>query len=478
MSYTPPQELVQGAFDDLITAELTPIAQLVADYSLEVCQAITEEFNGGTASIVDNNFDCSTGSNTQGLASIETKRYARYRAGQGVTALFTALFSSPQPNSKLLAGLLATENGLAVGYIGETFGFIRYYGGVQEAQKLTVTTPAGGAETATVTVDGTGYSVNLTSGTTAHNSIEIATQLSSAVPGYTFAANNSFVFALANTAAAAGAFAFSSSSAVAAWTQLNSGVAVTTSIVPIAEWNGEDTSWIDPTKGNVFKISYPYLGYGDTLLYVKSPATGRFALAHRLHYTNLNTTTSMLSPTLRGGWYAENYGNTTPVWIRGGSCGIFIEGKAIHTGPRRGFVTEQLAVGTTLTNVLAIRSRSIFAGKTNRIELLPLILSASTSGSKGAFFEVFFNPTFATEPNFTFIDEATSIAEVATDAVGVTGVAIFGVVAGQLQPSILTLNEEDSELTIAPGDTICIAARVPSGAAADMYASLTWQEDV
>jgi hypothetical protein len=469
------------AFGEAKVESMTPITQISAQYGLLTNVLTTvDNASSGTASIIDNKFTCDSGTDANGLSSILTLRQLAYRSGQGAAARFTALFDTPAANNTQAAGLITAENSFAFGYAGTTFGIIHAYNGKDELQELTLTVAAG-AENATVTIDGTGYTVALSGvGTVQGDAFEIAQSLNAQVPNYIFTSNDSKVIAQSVLPQPQGAFAYSSAgTSVGSWVQIVAGATASQDFYPQSAWNRNTLPDLDHQKGNVYQIQVQYLGFGDIDFFVESKETGRFVLVHRIEFANSNTLPSVSNPTFRVGWLSSNSGNTTNVRVQGSSAGAFIEGIVKRDTPQRSAFHDQLAVTTTLTNILSLRNRISFGGKVNRAEIFPDLVSGSSQTNKSAFFVIILNPTYADPVNFEYVDENNSIAETATDLVGVTGGQLIGaitVVNGASQ--VIRFNQGEQATAIYPGTTLCIAAQMASGAAADCQASTTWQEDL
>jgi len=486
------RELLTTAFGEIKAEQSNPISQISAEYGLfDQTLTVIDSGASGTNTIVDNKFTCQTGTDSAGLASILSLAQLKYRPGQGALARFTSVFTAGVADSQQVAGLITAENVFGFGYIGAAFGVIHAFNGEAETQELTITTPAAGGEDATITVDGTGFTVPLTAGTVQHNAFEIALSLDSQVVNYNFTSNDDVVVSQALISGPMGSFAFSSSTAVAAWVQETAGVDPTINFTPQASWNvdprinpGLDPEDIlenlDPTKGNVYQIQYQYLGFGAIKFFLEDNDTGEFVLVHMIKFTNTSTLPSVNNPTFRIGWLCRNLGNTSNLTTAGSSAGIFIEGLARRDTPARSDFNDQLSVGTTLTNIASFRNRISFGGKVNRIPIFPSLVSASTQANKSAFFQLLANPTYGGDLDFSYIDKNSSVMEVAKDSVSVTGGVVVGTVTVVNGSSLLLrLNSGASQSTVLnPGNTLCIASQVSSGAAGDMQASLTWQEDI
>jgi hypothetical protein len=488
MSDVPEQILNTTAFGDLKAEAMTPITQISAEYGLlGQVLTVTDSAASGTNTVVDNKFTCQTGVASTGLASILTLRQLSYKPGQGAMARFTSIFSAGVADSLQAAGLITAENSFVFAFAGTAFGILHAHNGESESQELTITTPAAGAENATVTIDGTGFTVPLTAGTVQHNALEISDSLNAQVTNFTFTSNDDQVVAQSLLPGPQGSYAFTSATAVAAWVQVTAGVDNTINFIPQAAWNidarltGSVQEALDPTKGNVYQIQYQYLGFGAIKFFVEDSDSGDFILVHVIEFANTDTIPSVSNPSFRIGWLVNNVGNTTNLTVSGGSASGFIEGLLRRSTPPRAEDNEQLAVGTTLTNIITFRNRITFGNKVNRVEIIPLLASVSTQTNKAAFFEIRADPVFSgVDLDFAYIDKENSVMEIATDAATVTGGRLLGaatVVAGSSEQ--LKFNERDEQTFAAlPGQTFSIAARVSSGAAADMQATGTWTEDI
>lgn len=481
------QPLDKTAFGELSVASPTPLTQISAQYGLlPNVLTVLDSGASGTVSVVNEKYTCQTGTASDGLSSILTLRQLTYKAGQGALARFTALFTAGVADANQLAGLITAENLFTFAQIGANFGILHGFGGVDELQELTLTAPSTVPESATVTIDGTGFTVPLTAiGTVQDDAFEISESLNAQVPNYDFTSNNDQVVAQSVLPGAQGAFAYTSGTSAGAWVQILGGADINTNFIPQASWNADtriDTDEnvnLDPTKGNVYQIQFQYLGFGAIKFSIEDKDTGDLVLVHTIKFANTSTLTSITNPTFRVGWLASNVGNTTNVTVEGGSAGAFIEGKMFRDAPPRSVSHDQASITTTLTNIVSLRNRITFADKVNRAELLPLLVAGSTQTNKFAFFRVLVNPTYAAPVTFEYVDKSSSIAETATDAVAVSGgreVGTITVVAGSSET--IRFNQTKDITIILPGDTVCIAAVVPTGAASDCQVALTWQEDV
>lgn len=472
-----PQVLATTAFGEAQVAQLKPVLQVTAQYGLRDDVLIATL--GGTASSVDSKFVVSTGTGATSVAAIVSERQATYRAGQGLLARFTALFTQGVINSTQSAGFITSESGFAFGYDGAEFGIAHSRGGALEQQELQVT--VSGTGNVDITVDGNIYTVALTAGTPEHNAYEISEGLASQVPGYNFSSSDDIVEMLALLPDfGAGAFSYNplASGSTAIFTEIKSGLIMTDTWVAKADWNVNPDIDIDPTLGNVYQIQLQYLGFGGIKFYIENPETALFELVHVIRYANTSIVPIVANPIFRIGWAARNIGNTTDIIVQGASGAGFVEGEIFFDGEKRGFGINQGSIGTTLTSILSIQNRLTYFGTANRAEILLKALSLSTDTTKTAQFQIIKNPVIASGESLDFVTLSTNdLAQISTSTSTVVGgdeLAAFNVKSqGSFVADIV-----NTVSALLPGDILCIAANVSSGSASEMGAALSWQDDL
>ena len=456
------------AFGELAVSQETPIVQISSEYGL---LGVLTATLGGSDAIVDNMFTASTGTGANNVSAIISQREANQRPGQGLACKISALFSTGQPNSLQQAGLISSESAFAFGYDGAEFGILYGSGGQLETQSLQVTV-GGGNESATITVDGVAHSVPITNSSIVENAYEIAQELNILEERYRFSSNGDSVTALARLPDfGAGLFAFSSATAIAAWTEIKAGLIPAEVWTPIESWNQVPNFNIDPTKLNDYKIQIQ----GNVNFYIKEKDTGEFTLVHIMKYINTATKPSIGNPTFRVGWAARNSGNTTNLVVQGNYASAFVEGMVKYNQNPTGKSNVQSSVGGVATNVLSLRNRSVFKDSANRAEIIPILLSIGTDSTKPVLFEVIALPQTVEFLEWQYVDEANSLMEYSISDVPITGqsVAVF-TVTGSLPPIDMQKILEFA----SPTSEFSITARTTAGAASEMIASATWKDDL
>ena len=117
-----------SAFGTLETAELEPSVQLDFVYGINTQTGVSTTSNG-TVDTNGGRLRLQSTTNTAGSAIFRSRRVVRYRAGQGVTARFTAAFTTGKADSTQIVGIGSATNGYFFGYNGASFGILHRNGG-------------------------------------------------------------------------------------------------------------------------------------------------------------------------------------------------------------------------------------------------------------------------------------------------------------------------------------------------------------
>ena len=466
-------DMPMTAFGELSVAQPTSITQITATYGLlDATRPILGP--GSTATTEDNLFVAQSGTHPFGVVSLHSTRQLSYKAGQGGLVRITGLFDNSSAGNRCLAGLLTAENRMGFGYNNNEFGILLAHDGVAESQTLTITTPAAGIESATITVNNNEFTVPITAGTVEHNAYEIAVYLEANDPLHDFESVMDRVVCTGVLDGPEGAYNFSSATAVAAWNQDVAGIFITDEWTSREQWNRNTCDWLDVKKGNVYQIQFQYLGFGAIRFFIENPESGCFMLVHVIEYANKHLTPSVSNPSFRIGWASQNLGVGENVTVRGGSAAAFVEGDPTQSDDTRGFDVDAANIGTTETTILAIRNPYTFAARINRVEISILLMSLGTDTTRRAKFTVRKNPTITGDFIFSEIDPASPV-QIATDNNSVTGgKAMFSFVMTKegIPPIDLT-----GKLLLLPRDILVISSQVSGGSASEMAVSMNWRED-
>lgn len=246
------------------------------------------------------------------------------------------------------------------------------------------------------------------------------------------------------------------------------------------QWNvdkmdGTGTSGIvlDTTLGNIYKIQYLRLEFGNINFYIESAETGQFVLVHQIEYTNNNTAPSLSNPGIQ--LMAQVSSTGGEIYMELSSMGLYTEGIFNpHLGIRNN-ISDSNTIDTTIVTTLSIRNDSVFFSITNQLMVFPdqmSILNASDSNTD-ALFSLYLNPTVDTAPTFFQVNPNSCVSysiDVSTFSGG-TFVGSFGLSNG----SSKSIKIEDYGLELSPGDVLVIACSTLADEGT-MYASISWLE--
>lgn len=205
-------------------------------------------------------------------------------------------------------------------------------------------------------------------------------------------------------------------------TRRRAGVDTFTSVDPTDVFPDPDEhGTFDPTKGNVYKISYGYLGFATIHFEVLLPHGGFVEFAS-VDYPNTSTETHIANTNIPLRAEMTNTGNTTDLEMNIGSvtAGIVDGGGAdpIARVFTFGIPTTTLAAGVT-NQLITFRNKSTYFGITNKISGQLLLLSSASDGNKPVRWGIRKNPTEVTPGAATWSDVDTdSVFEYSTDFIG------------------------------------------------------------
>jgi hypothetical protein len=386
------------AFGELLTAQLTPLIQY--DFSngepYEVMLPIIRNEPTKSSYTYSNAFlNLTVGTSPAGTATnsyiqSQSSEYTKYKAGEGIDMRMTAIFDSTQPTSGCdqYMGLYTSENSVTFGYFtstGTNYGFGIRYGraGVDQVVYISVAGTSGATGTISLSFGGTTVttaslpsgSTNVAAAAAINNVINSTTNLNTFGWSATYYTNNggtTYVVQAIRKIASAPNITVTTGSAPTGYTITyptgRSGVSTTYQYIPQNSWNidrcinqgslqqnylyNPSGFQLDPTKGNVYRISLQYLGFGSITFSIENPTTGTFMPVHQIQYANSSaTSTSFTSPNFRLTYGVENttYGGTITLKAPSASC--FTQGAVVPAPLYRSYSN------TINTNTLATISK-------------------------------------------------------------------------------------------------------------------------
>ena len=486
----------RSAFGELLTVSPTPIVQLDALRGVDAADMTTLASGTGATAGTDAAkivFKVQSGTSSNGDAHLLSKKYMKYRPGQGSLSRFTAAFTTGVANSTQRAGLTDSEVALCVGYDGVDFGVVRATGGKVPIHKLTITIAPTGTQTGVVTLNGVAKNVTITAGTTVGCAAQIAIDGVVGYPGwYTEQVDNVVIFRAIDPYVTSGAFSFSSTGAgtlaVGTFATIQTGVAQTEYWTKQADFNMDTLDGsgdannpsgmdLDPTKLNVFQISFRWLGVGVINYAIEDQVTGEIIMFHRQHYTNQHLLPHIDNPSFRIGYTVTNKGNTTNLTVIGASMMMAIEGVLnLSRASKSAAVNKTSLAKDDLHHVLSLRNSYTFADKINTASINLKGLSFGVQATDPVTIYVFQDPTTQSVP-LVFNDVLNSITTRSSTT------ATFNI-ASELPIAVYVVgvngydNLDVSHLLISEpaGSTLSFAATSPAAISRITVAAM-WSED-
>lgn len=522
ISGTPFAATVSGSVVDIENSYVgDPTAQLaVVPASFPIREALPDSTdtalsrlgNGGSdVTVSDAVMSAKTDAGVSGAyATVKTRRAMVYRAGQGTEARFTAVFSAPASGVTQLAGFMNPTNALCFGTNGSTgkFGILRRYGGRLEVYTLTVASSVSGSGDVYVVLDGVRTRVTLASSDSTTTVAHKIASTSFVHCGFTATANDSTViFSSERSTSYEGArsvgtygVAYSSSGAVTwhgdapSMTSTATGAAATDEWVAKDDWNmdkmdGAGTSGLrlDVTQGNVYRITYQWLGFGAIRFEVENPITGDFHPVHIIRYAGTGTTPSITLPSMRLTWHSES--DTTAVTggtLKGVSAGLFTQGISRCLTPRfsyRSSVKHAPGNGVAAA-VLAIRVCRTLNGLCALSEAVIQSMTVDNTKANPSSVHIYLNRTFTSSatPAWVWVEEGQSSLQrwEAPTTDGVTDFNTDGTLlltVGGTNDSSTLYDLSPFEIELSEGDSLMfIAQRVTAVNEAEAQISVSWAE--
>lgn len=247
-----------------------------------------------------------------------------------------------------------------------------------------------------------------------------------------------------------------------------------------ASWNqdpfdgtGASGVILDPTKGNVYKIQYQWLGFGAINFFIESSNTGEYTFVHQIQTPNSGVTTSLANPTLPLFARAESTNAASLVQLRVPSMAAMIEGVIFNDNTRYSTFGSLSIPANTTTLVLTIYNNLTYNGYINPKSVQPDFISMANTGASNVTFTYMLNPTVSA----SFIPSNTSTGT------SVVSYAVGGslVTAGRtLLTQYIGANSYDNvfidfiNLSLNPGEYLGVTAR--SSSTATVSVSYSWIE--
>ena len=262
---------------------------------------------------------------------------------------------------------------------------------------------------------------------------------------------------------------------------------------PKTEWNGdrfdgsEGSSFdMDITKGNVWMIKYPYLGFGTITLYALTPG-GKWVVGHTIEYPNSTNAVQLSNPSMQLVAFSKNMGNTINRICYSGSMSVFVSGERSYVSKARWATDSTFSSVSTETGVIVLKNATTYNGKLNRglVRLHCISLGTNSNVSYG-FVRIKINASNGAALTFNAVNGSTadggntitngnSVVSVATNGTTVSnGLFVWNRAFGTSSTNELDLTPYD--IFLIPGDTMTISVSASAGTSGSL--AVNWVEDV
>lgn len=489
------------AFGEQYGITITPVIQLDSIYG--VTDEVIQTYTSGAGSSAGDTptqsvWTVESGTSPTGYGVLRSRRFLRYRPGQGALTRFTAAFSPTVAQTSQRAGLFNQENALQIGIHddgvnGPRFGIRRASGGKAQVVVLTINTAPTGSQTVTVTLNSVPFTVAVTAGTTTATAVAIAARVGGFTNWLIDQVDNTVVFMSSTLGPKSGTYSLSSSGtgtlAAGTFSTEQAGVAQTDNWTYQTEFNIDR---LDGTKGtpsdigknpsgmtlhseylNVYQINFRWLGAGEIRFAIENQINGQVVFFHRIHYTNQYTVPHLLQPSFKIGYVVYNLGSTTSAKVIGASMMGAIEGDIRQNELNRSCESiKSNLTQNTLHHLLTLRNPYVTNGAAgalngnyvlNAKEIILKDISIALQGQDPGIVYIFYNAdSFSGTHSFTSQPKDNGIVSTVDGTLNTavdTAVCRFvTAINGESQYKL-----SDFRIAIPPGDSISIGIRSTNG---------------
>jgi len=243
--------------------------------------------------------------------------------------------------------------------------------------------------------------------------------------------------------------------------------------------DGSGPEWmaVDFTKGNVWRITYGWLGFAAINFEVMEK-DGTWTTFHKIEYPNNFTETNIGNPVLpmRMKVLKTNGTATANVTLKTGSwnCGLVGDINDCCNRYQSFAATAAITAANSLINIFTLKSVSSFQALTNKIRTKMLFLSSACDGTKLTSIRLIKNATLGVTATYTYIDSSNSTIQYDTTSTTVSsGTTLLTLQLGKTDSR--TVDLEELFIAMYPSDTLTFAAI--SLLATDVSISTRWAEE-
>lgn len=500
-----------SSFGELHAIQLQPLVEL--DFIYGINSNLIHTVSRGTGSYIisstDNisHLEITAGSSDNSLAQISSIDIANYRPGQGIDVRFTSIFDTPVSDTTQLVGIGSEDDGYFFGYnIDKNFGILRRYGGKRHIEKLTLGSGATSTTNVIITLNNHTVNIGIISGKELSNSAyEIANggtgniNFANVGGGWKTIVNGNTIYFIALTSGERnGTYTFNSNGSGLVGTFVTDLVGNVSSDywVPNTLWNvdkADGTSIlpnINYNLGNVYRITYQWLGYGMINYFIENPINGMFQSVHKIRFANTGTNTSIANPKQPLFIQSKKLTNapTDAVTIKVPSMcallsGNFPKNYSIRNSRTR-FISNFSINANIENSVIAFRNKLVFNNIQSTAKIILKSISIANISSKPLLIKLYKNVIINGNINWTDHDDINNQSlvqynENQSTLVSNTGIQLYATTI--YNTSVINNDLFNYNIGIYPGDTLTITVtNLGSGniSNSEFTVTLNWIEDI
>ena len=479
-----------SAFEELLSAPITPLIQSDANYGLDPDVWKTTTLLGGNVTVADTGLwtvSCNTAVNS--YARLFTSRYAKYLPGQGMMARWTAAYTVTAGNTVMTAngvvncvqvsGPIDREDGYAIGFSGNSvnnkIGIQHRRAGKVEIRQFTITTYNTGTQTVIFTLNGVPYTITLPATTSTNAAATKIAQLLRATDAGQYwnidGCTSVLTFAYYSPGAKSGTYSMSTSGTgtllAGTFTPLVTGQAPVDTWYYQDQWDNRNIT-IDPAKLNVYAMDMRWLGAGAVRFFVEEPTTGKMVLIHTLRWTQNQTGVypHVNKPNLRISYRIGSITGAQPAQnatLSGASVMLATQGLYNQTTMSQGWynVDSSNKAQNTVWHLMTIQNPYVRGSVLNKSQLVMQDLTVSAQGNDPMIIYIVKNAAAVNDPlefqlipghgnPYWFAQYSVTSTYTSLGSENINNVQTLGI-NGSSQFDLLKYN-----LTLAPGDTFSV----------------------
>ena len=439
---------------------------------------------GGGFTVSDSMLTTSISNTLGSYAVLRSNVIVKYFPGTTNVIRFTHIFDTPSALTTQRIGLGSAGSELSLGFDGLSFGVLRAHSGKIQHVKFLITTAAGGVENATITLNGTVYTVALTdaSGDRSFTAWEVTQDNTILLLWDMRVVGDDVLFTFRGVGEKSGVYSFTSATAAATPTTHTVGDDLVSAWVPSDSFNGDTTQFaiLDFTKGNVFQIKFSWLGFNQISYEFLSPTTGKMVSMHTIRYQNTALTPSVLIPNMPMQITCASLGGTTALSMKTVSVACFTQAiLPLIVAPRYSVDNEVNISSGVETNILALGVRYTTNSIVTQSRIILNSISIVVDGTKPVLCKLYLNADLGAGsvsdfPTWSYVSAnglAICSKNSTTHTNGIVEDEFFLAKTGQIR-----IKYEQPVLSLNRGETFTITALSSGGSTIDV--SLSWVDDL